>query len=193
MNLKFWNNNVQQPGTTKDLPNFYKQWTPLTVKNERKLFSYVRKFRREGSDAKSYIRKGFLIYEERRKYLVMDGDPISPIWLCTRSLLNCLIYEENFHFFFNSVQPSVSHRIGVMLHVCLDLDSCVRCQGSHLAQKGGIIVIILLTWCSLGCNDLYINNGTNCSGTLLTPSHLTPFWVRCRLALPLFQPMRNKN
>jgi hypothetical protein len=39
--------------------------------------------------AKSYLRKGFLIYEEMRKY-------------CKCSIFNFLIYEENLIFFFIS-------------------------------------------------------------------------------------------
>jgi hypothetical protein len=37
-----------------------------------------------GTVAKSYLRKGFLIYEEMPKYLF--------IWLCNRSLLDLLIF-----------------------------------------------------------------------------------------------------
>jgi hypothetical protein len=44
------------------------------------------------------IRKGLLIYEEMRKYLVIyeDEEAVSHIRLCNRSRLNFLIYEENF-------------------------------------------------------------------------------------------------
>ncbi len=43
------------------------------------------------------MRKGFPIYEEMSKYLVILYDEaVGHIWLCTRSLLNFLIYEENF-------------------------------------------------------------------------------------------------
>ncbi len=98
--------------------------------------------------------------------------------------------------FFKSVQPSVCHSIGgVMLRLCLDLTSYGRCQDSYLSLDGGIVNILYSVGMlySLGCNDLYINNGTNCSETLLTtPSHLTPFLVRCRLALPLFQPLEQE-
>ncbi len=44
-----------------------------------------------GAVAKSNMRKGFLIYEEMRKYLVI---------YCNCSLLDFYIYEENFVFFF---------------------------------------------------------------------------------------------
>jgi hypothetical protein len=40
------------------------------IKNKIKFSSYIRKFR-SGAVAKSYMRKGFLIYEEMRKYLVI--------------------------------------------------------------------------------------------------------------------------
>ncbi len=57
----------------------------------------------KGSSKKSYIRKDFLIYEEMRKYLTIYEEAVGHIWLCTRSLLKILTYEENFLFFFNSV------------------------------------------------------------------------------------------
>jgi hypothetical protein len=44
-----------------------------------------------GAVAKSYIRKGFLIYEEMRNYLAIYEE------------LDFLIYEENFVLFFISV------------------------------------------------------------------------------------------
>ncbi len=47
-----------------------------------------------------YKRKGFLIYEEMHKYLVIFEEAVSHIWLCNRSRLNFLIYEENLIFFF---------------------------------------------------------------------------------------------
>jgi hypothetical protein len=48
-----------------------------------------------GAVAKSYVRKGFQIYAEMRKYLVIYDEAVSHIRLCNRSLLNSLIYEEN--------------------------------------------------------------------------------------------------
>ncbi len=58
-----------------------------------------------GAGAKSYTSKGFLIYEEMHKNLVIDEEAVSHIWvwLCTWSRLNFLIYEENYIFFFISV------------------------------------------------------------------------------------------
>ncbi len=55
------------------------------------------------SGAKSYMRKGFLIYDKKRKNLPICGEAVSHIWLCNRSLLNFLRYEENLLFFFFSV------------------------------------------------------------------------------------------
>ncbi len=54
-----------------------------------------------GAVEKSYMRKGF--HEERLKYLVIYEEAVSHLWLCNRSLLDFLIYEENFIFFFTSV------------------------------------------------------------------------------------------
>jgi hypothetical protein len=47
--------------------------------------------------------KGFLIYEEMRKYFPIYEEAVSHIWLCNCSILNFLIYEENLIFFFISV------------------------------------------------------------------------------------------
>ena len=56
-----------------------------------------------GSVAKSYTRKGFLIYEEMRKYFSIYEEAVSHMWLWNCSILNFLIYEENFLLFFISV------------------------------------------------------------------------------------------
>jgi hypothetical protein len=56
-----------------------------------------------GSGAKSYMRKGFLIYEEMRKYFTIYEEAVSHISLCTPIPLNFLLYEEIFIFFFISV------------------------------------------------------------------------------------------
>jgi hypothetical protein len=45
-------------------------WSGTLIKRKTKLSSYIRKFR-VGSGAKSYMRKGFLIYEEMRKFSQM--------------------------------------------------------------------------------------------------------------------------
>jgi hypothetical protein len=49
------------------------------------------------------MRKGFLIYEEMRKYFPIYEEASSHIWLCNCSIVNFLIYEENLIFFFISV------------------------------------------------------------------------------------------
>ncbi len=49
------------------------------------------------------MRKGLLIYEEMSKYLVICDEASSHTWLCNRSRLNFLIYEENLIFFLISV------------------------------------------------------------------------------------------
>jgi hypothetical protein len=61
-----------------------------------------------GSVAKSYMRKGFLIYEEMRKYLLIYEEADSHMWLGNCSRLNFLIYEENFISFFISVAGTYS-------------------------------------------------------------------------------------
>ncbi len=65
-----------------------------TDKKENKIFLiYVYKEIQMGAVAKSYMRKGFLIYEEMRKYLVIYEKAVSHILLCNRSLLDFLVYE----------------------------------------------------------------------------------------------------
>jgi hypothetical protein len=48
------------------------------IKKQRKFSSYIRKLQM-GSVAKSYMRKGFLIYEEMRKYVTIYEEVISHI------------------------------------------------------------------------------------------------------------------
>jgi hypothetical protein len=56
-----------------------------------------------GAVAKSYMRKGFLIYEEMRKYFPIHEEAVSHIRLCNNSILNFLIYEENLFSFYKRV------------------------------------------------------------------------------------------
>ncbi len=44
-----------------------------------------------GAVAKAYMRKGFLIYEEMHKYLVIYKEAVSHIRFCNCSLLDFLI------------------------------------------------------------------------------------------------------
>ncbi len=87
---------------------FQDRW--CTDKKERKNFLRYKKIQK-GAFAKSYIRKGFLMYEERRKYLVIFAEAFTHIWLCNCSLLNFLTYEETFLLFFISVECSKSRPI----------------------------------------------------------------------------------
>ena len=78
----------------------------------------------KGAVAKSYMRKGFLIYEEMRKYLVKYEEAVSHIWLCNCSILNFHIYEENLIFFFISV--------------CCRVILWIETYGVILPKKGGV-------------------------------------------------------
>jgi hypothetical protein len=49
------------------------------IKKKRKFSSNIRKFRWERLQSHTYMRKGFLIYEEMRKYLVIHEEAISHI------------------------------------------------------------------------------------------------------------------
>jgi hypothetical protein len=51
-----------------------------------------------GAVAKSYMRKGFLIYEEMSKYLTKCEDIYD--FATAPCIINFLIYGENFIFFF---------------------------------------------------------------------------------------------
>ncbi len=56
------------------------------------------------------MRKGFLIYEEMRKNLVIYEEAVSHIWLRNCSRLHFLINEENFIFsFYIKIDFSVEH------------------------------------------------------------------------------------
>ncbi len=62
-----------------------------------------------GSVAKSYLKKGFLIYEEMRQYLAIYEEAVSHIRLCNCSTLNFPIYEENLIFlFYQCIEHSLS-------------------------------------------------------------------------------------
>ncbi len=65
-----------------------------TDKKENQIFLIFKEIQ-SGAVAKSYMRKGFLIYEEMRKYFSIYEEAVSHIWLCNCSILNFLIYEEN--------------------------------------------------------------------------------------------------
>jgi hypothetical protein len=68
-----------------------------TDKKEKKIFLIYKEIQ-SGAVAKSYIRKGFLIYEEMRKYFLISEEANRHIWLYNCSILNFLIYEENLIF-----------------------------------------------------------------------------------------------
>ena len=70
-------------------------YSTCTDKNENKIFLIYSEIQ-SGAVAKSYMRKGFLIYEEMRKYFPIYEEAVSHI--C--SILNFLLYEENLIFFF---------------------------------------------------------------------------------------------
>ncbi len=63
------------------------------IKKKIKFSSYIKKIQ-SGAVAKSYMRKGFLIYKEMRKYFPIYEEAFSHIqvWLCNCSILNFLIW-----------------------------------------------------------------------------------------------------
>jgi hypothetical protein len=65
-----------------------------TDRKENEIFLIYKEIQM-GEVAKSYMRKGFLIYEEMQKYLTNYEEAVSHKCLCNRSLLNFLMYKEN--------------------------------------------------------------------------------------------------
>ncbi len=69
------------------------------------------------------MRKGFLIHEKMRKFLVIYEEAVSHIWFCNSSLLDFLINEEILFYIFLSVQynclikPATSPRCWVCVCV----------------------------------------------------------------------------
>jgi hypothetical protein len=55
------------------------------AKKKIKFSSCIRKFQTGGAVAKSYMRKGFLIYNDMRKYLVIFQEAVSHTWLFNSS------------------------------------------------------------------------------------------------------------
>jgi hypothetical protein len=51
-------------------------WGLYTDKNENKIFLIYKEIQM-GSGAKSFRRKGFLIYEEMRKFFIIDEEAVS--------------------------------------------------------------------------------------------------------------------
>ncbi len=61
-----------------------------TDKKENKIFLICKEIQM-GAVAKSYMRKGFLKYEEMHNYLVIFEEAVIHLWLSNRSLLDFLI------------------------------------------------------------------------------------------------------
>ncbi len=74
-----------------------------TDKKENQIFLLYNEIQ-SGAVAKSYMRKGFLMYEEMRKYFPIYEEAVSHMWQTNCSILNFRTYEENFIFFFISAQ-----------------------------------------------------------------------------------------
>ncbi len=62
--------------TITQLPAVLQQQQPYTEKKEKKIFLKYKEIP-NGGVAKSYMRKGFLIYEEMRKYLTIYEEAVS--------------------------------------------------------------------------------------------------------------------
>jgi hypothetical protein len=72
---------------------------PYTDKNEKKIFLIYREIQ-SGAAAKSYLRNGFLIYEEMRKHFPIYEIMRRPLVIYDFATApTALIYEENLIFF----------------------------------------------------------------------------------------------
>ncbi len=80
------------------------QWVVCTYtdKKENQIFLIYTEMQ-SVAVAKSYMRKGFLIYEEMGNYFPIYQEAVSHIWLCNCSIMNFLIYEENVNYFYQCI------------------------------------------------------------------------------------------
>ncbi len=69
--------------------------TPVLHTDKKEKFSSCLKKIQIGLGAKSYMRKGFLIFEKMHSYLTIYEEAVSHICVCIQSFLNFLIYGEN--------------------------------------------------------------------------------------------------
>ena len=63
-----------------------------------------------GAVAKSYMTNGLLIYGELFAHFLIYFETLPNICLCNCSIMNFIIYEENFIFFFISVEEKYEGR-----------------------------------------------------------------------------------
>ncbi len=85
----------------------YKKGLFYIDKKDNQIFLIYKEIQ-SGAVAKSYMRKGFLLYEEQRKNFPIYEEAVSHIRLCYCSILNFLIYEENLIFFLSVYSISQS-------------------------------------------------------------------------------------
>ncbi len=81
--LRNWNN------PRGSIPTSFENNGICTDKKENQIFLIYKEIQ-SGAVAKSYMRKGFLIYDEMRKYLPIYEEAVSHIWLCNCSIMNFL-------------------------------------------------------------------------------------------------------
>jgi hypothetical protein len=102
---KYWNTNFRKiswrsPHIDICSNGSTRQQKKKTMEHWKKKKFLIYREIQTGAVAKSYMRRGFLIYEEMRKYLVILRRPLVILWLCNRSRLNLLIYDENLIYCF---------------------------------------------------------------------------------------------
>jgi hypothetical protein len=96
--------NITAAPILSSIPHFRRTQLHITLINKENKFFLIYQEIQSGAVAKSYMRKGVLIYEKMHKYFPIYEEAVRYIGLCNCSILNFRIYEENLIFFFISVR-----------------------------------------------------------------------------------------
>jgi len=137
-----------------------------------------------GAFAKSYMRKGFLIYEEMLKYLVMYEEAVSHIRLCNRSLLDFLIYEENFVSCFISAvmkRPDDNPRCSAHTRPCRRSWARPARRRSRCARRRS---------CSAGCTSFRPRSQTRTQSYSPRSAEALQTWSSLTITIHLFRVWR---
>ncbi len=120
---------------------YKEEWEVYTDKKEKKIFLKYKEIQ-SGAIEKSYMRKGFLIYDEMHKYLHIYEEAVSHLWLCDCSILHFLIYEENLIFCFISVQLQIGGQDLLLLQHGVEVgEEAVHVLGPHVRVRAANIII----------------------------------------------------
>ena len=78
---------------------FLMNWGQLVLYTDKKENQTILIYEeiQNGAIAKSYMRKGFLKYEEMRKYLTIYEEAVSHIWHCNCSIATCFQFSNELY------------------------------------------------------------------------------------------------